>query len=202
MHSNAPAPAPPTAALTLLGRLRRLAAYFTGQKAAWGLAAVASVVAGFTEPLIPALMKPLLDRGFTQGHLQLWIVPVAIMGIFAVRGLAQFASQYALAQIANEGMILLRKALFRRLLSAEMALFSRQSASALSNTVVYEVQTGSTLLVQALLGMSRDGVTLVALLFYLLAAELFIGFRLRRVPRATAALPAGAAAARASGPGA
>jgi subfamily B ATP-binding cassette protein MsbA len=168
MHPNDPAPAPADAPLSLLGRLRRLAAYFTGQKAAWGLAAVASVVAGFTEPLIPALMKPLLDRGFTQGHLQLWIVPAAIMGIFAVRGLAQFASQYALAQIANEGMILLRKALFRRLLSAEMALFSRQSASALSNTVVYEVQTGSTLLVQALLGLSRDGVTLVALLFYLL----------------------------------
>jgi subfamily B ATP-binding cassette protein MsbA len=58
--------------------------------------------------------------------------------------------------------------LFERLLSAEMALFSRQSASALSNTVVYEVQTGATLLVQALMGISRDGFTLVALLGYLL----------------------------------
>ncbi|MBX9833317.1 MAG: ATP-binding cassette domain-containing protein, partial [Burkholderiaceae bacterium] len=36
------------------------------------------------------------------------------------------------------------------------------------NTVVYEVQTGATLLVQALLGLSRDGFTLVALLVYLL----------------------------------
>jgi subfamily B ATP-binding cassette protein MsbA len=43
-----------------------------------------------------------------------------------------------------------------------MGLFSRQSASTLSNTVVYEVQTGATLLVQALLGISRDGFTLVA----------------------------------------
>ncbi len=49
-----------------------------------------------------------------------------------------------------------------------MGLFTRQSASALSNTVVYEVQTGFTSLVQALVGLSRDGFTLVALLGYLL----------------------------------
>jgi general nucleoside transport system permease protein len=46
---------------------------------------------------------------------------------------------------------------------------------------------------------SVSGLFQGALLFYLLAAELFIGFRLRRVHRATAALPAAAAAARASG---
>jgi subfamily B ATP-binding cassette protein MsbA len=65
-------------------------------------------------------------------------------------------------------MLLLRKALFERVLAAEMGLFGRQSASALSNTVVYEVQNGSNLLVQALLGLSRDGFTLIALLGYLL----------------------------------
>jgi subfamily B ATP-binding cassette protein MsbA len=58
--------------------------------------------------------------------------------------------------------------LFERLLGAELALFARQSASALSNTVVYEVQTGAMLLVQALLGLTRDGFTLVALLGYLI----------------------------------
>lgn len=172
--ANDPAtPAPdatahPATPPTLLGRLRRLATYFGLHKAAWTLAIFATVVAAVTEPLIPALMKPLLDRGFTQGRLSLWAVPVAVIGLFAVRGLAQFASQYALAQIANEGMIALRRDLFNRLLQAEMALFSRQSASALSNTVVYEVQTGATLVVQALLGLSRDGFTMVALLGYLL----------------------------------
>ena len=95
-------------------------------------------------------------------------VPLAIMGVFLVRGCAQFVSQYALTRIANEGMLILRQALFARLLAADMALFTRQSASTLSNTVVYEVQTGATLLVQALLGLSRDGFTLLALLGYLL----------------------------------
>ncbi|MBV7454615.1 lipid A export permease/ATP-binding protein MsbA [Acidovorax sp. sif1233] len=159
-------PPPPAASLTT--RLQRLSVYFGNQRMAWSLAVVATLVGAVTEPLIPALLQPLLDRGFTQGTLQLWMVPLAILGVFFVRGVAQFVGQYALARIANEGMLTLRQSLFDRVLAAEMGLFSRQSASTLSNTVVYEVQTGATLLVQALLGVSRDGFTLVALLAYLL----------------------------------
>ena len=39
--------------------------------------------------------------------------------------------QYALARVTNDGMMVLRRAMFARLLNAEMGLFSRQSASAL-----------------------------------------------------------------------
>ncbi len=143
-------------------------AWFGGSRRWWAIGIVTAMVAALTEPLMPALMKPLLDRGFTQGQLALWMVPAFIILLFAVRGVAQFVSQYALARIANEGMQRLRRVLFDRLLVAELGLFTRQSASALSNTVVYEVQTGGVLLVQALLGLSRDGFTVIALLFYLL----------------------------------
>ncbi len=153
---------------TLRSRVSRLSVYFGHQRLAWSLAIAATLLGAVTEPLIPALLKPLLDRGFTQGSLSLWVIPLAIMGVFLVRGAAQFVGQYALTRIANEGMLILRKTLFERLLAADMALFSRQSASTLSNTVVYEVQTGATLLVQALMGLSRDGFTLLALLGYLL----------------------------------
>ncbi len=154
--------------------------WFGGSRRWWALGIVSALVAALTEPLMPALLKPLLDRGFTRGQLALWMVPVAVILLFAVRGLAQFVSQYALARIANEGMQQLRRVMFERLLAAELALFSRQSASALSNTVVYEVQTGAMLLVQALLGLSRDGFTLIALLAYLVYLNwkltLIVGF--------------------------
>ena len=173
MHATAPPASKATASPSqppekLWDRLRRLSLYFGNQRPIWVLAIVATLLGAITEPLIPALLKPLLDRGFTQGSLALWVVPLAIMGIFALRGAAQFVGQYALTRIANEGMLILRQTLFARLLAADMGLFSRQSASMLSNTVVYEVQTGATLLVQALMGLSRDGFTLVALLGYLL----------------------------------
>jgi len=158
----------PTPPLSMRQRLQRLAPYFGGRRWTWVLAVFAMLAGAATEPMIPALLKPLLDSGFTDGSLQLWLVPVAIMGVFLLRGIAQFVGQYALARIANEGMLSLRHALFDRLLAADMALFSRHSASSLSNTVVYEVQTGSTLLVQAMMGLSRDSFTLIALLGYLL----------------------------------
>ncbi len=148
-------------------RMLRLWPYFGRQRASWVLAILATLVAASTEPLIPALFKPLLDEGFSQNALPLWMVPTAVIGIFAVRGAAFFISQYALARISNDGMQALRDALFQRLIHAEMSLFSKQSASALSNTLVYEVQTGANQLISALLGLSRDGFTLVALVAYL-----------------------------------
>lgn len=161
------APLDATVRAPLMRRLSRLMTWFGESRRWWTIGVVAAMIAALTEPLMPALLKPLLDRGFSRGQLALWTVPVVLISLFAVRGLAQFVSQYALARIANEGMQRLRRVLFDRVLAAELALFSRQSASALSNTVVYEVQTGAMLLVQALLGLSRDGFTLVALLFYL-----------------------------------
>ena len=154
--------------LSYLKRMRRLWTYFGKQRGVWALAVLATGVAAATEPLIPALFKPLLDEGFAENSLPLWWVPAAVIGIFLVRGLAFFVSQYALSRIANDGMQALREALFKRLIQAEMSLFSQQSASALSNTLVYEVQTGATQLISALLGLSRDGFTLIALITYLL----------------------------------
>jgi subfamily B ATP-binding cassette protein MsbA len=148
-------------------RLARLMTWFGGSRQWWAAGLIGALMAAITEPLMAALLKPLLDRGFNRGQLQLWIVPAAVLLLFAVRGIAQFISQYALSRIANEGMQRLRRVLFERLMGAELALFTRQSASALSNTVVYEVQTGAMLLVQALLGLTRDGFTLIALLGYL-----------------------------------
>jgi subfamily B ATP-binding cassette protein MsbA len=154
--------------LSYLNRMRRLWPYFGNQRGIWALAVLATVVAAATEPLIPALFKPLLDEGFAENSLPLWVVPAAVIGIFLVRGMAFFVSQYALARIANDGMEALREALFKRLIQAEMSIFSKQSASALSNTLVYEVQTGATQLISALLGLSRDGFTLIALVTYLM----------------------------------
>ena len=154
--------------LSYLKRMRRLWPYFGKQRGVWALAFLATLVAAATEPLIPALFQPLLDDGFAEKKLPLWSVPAAIIGIFLVRGMAFFVSQYALARIANDGMQALREALFKRLTQAEMSIFSQQSASALSNTLVYEVQTGATQLISALLGLSRDGFTLLALVAYLM----------------------------------
>ena len=85
-------------------RLLRAVTLFRGQRKALLTASAAVVVTAACEPLIPALLKPLLDRGFQDGTVQLWTVPVFILGLFAVRGLAHFLAQYSLAYAANNAM--------------------------------------------------------------------------------------------------
>ncbi len=150
-------------------RLLRVWPYFSSvrTRSAWTLAVVATIFASATEPFVPALLKPLLDRGFQKDGLDLWIVPVSLLLLFAVRGLSGFVAQYALAEVTNEGLQQLRKSMFDKLLSAKLSLFSDQTSSAISNTVVYEVYNGSVILNNALLKLARDVLTLLALVGYL-----------------------------------
>ena len=59
----------PVRTASLLVRMRRFTPYFGSFPGTWLLVAFSALVAAATEPLIPALLKPLLDRGFQQGSL-------------------------------------------------------------------------------------------------------------------------------------
>jgi subfamily B ATP-binding cassette protein MsbA len=153
---------------SLLQRFARLAPYLKTGRLGLVAAVLGAMVGAATEPLIPALMQPLLDQGFTGRQLPLWMVPAAIVGLFAVRGAAGFVAQYGLVWTANRAVLQLREQMFQRLLGSAPSLFTRQSASSLTNTIVYEVQNGTMQLVSSLLTLVKDSLTLVALLAYLM----------------------------------
>ena len=157
----------PPRKLTMWRRIARVWPYFKGSRAGWAVAIGATVVASATEPFVPALLKPLLDRGFQRDSLSLWIVPATLMLLFTIRGLSGFLAQFALAKVTNDGLLELRKAMFGKLLSARLTLFADQSSSAIANTVVYEVFNGSSLLINAIMKLTRDVLTLLALIGYL-----------------------------------
>jgi len=149
-------------------RLKSIWPFFKAKRFAWVLAVAATVVASLTEPMIPALLQPLLDKGFNKVDFNLWIVPATLLLLFGIRGLAGFVAQYALAVFTNAGLFQLRQAMFQKLLTAGLPLFSRQSSSSLTNTLVYEVYNGSALLTNAFMGLVKDSFTLLALVGYLL----------------------------------
>ena len=155
------------AASGLRARLKRLLPFFGAQRGTWALVAAGAVVGAATEPMIPALLQPLLDRGFQAGQLEIWTVPVALLLLFGVRGLAGYVSQLGLTKITNHGLKAMRRAMFDKILVSRLSLFTDQTSSALSNTVVYEVQTGSVMLVNSFLSLTRNALTLLALTTYL-----------------------------------
>jgi ATP-binding cassette, subfamily B, bacterial MsbA len=149
-------------------RFARLVPYFGQPKSAWIIAFLAVAIAACTEPMIPAALKPLLDRGFTKGRLQVWIIPVTLIALFGVRGIAGFVAEMAVTKVTSKGLMQLRQAMFSKVLDAKFGLFADKNSSELANTVVYEVNSGSTLLVNSLMALVRDTVTLIALVGYLL----------------------------------
>ncbi|MEO8060215.1 MAG: lipid A export permease/ATP-binding protein MsbA [Burkholderiales bacterium] len=165
--------------LPFKARLQRITPYFKGSRNGFILAFVGAAIGAATEPAIPQLLKQLLDTGFQAGKLPLWLVPVAIIGLFALRGVAGFVSQYGLAWAANRSTLALRQAMFERLLNAQPAVFSQHTASSLVNTLSFEIQGGANQLVYSVQSLVRDSLTVVALLIYLLwqnwQLTLFVG---------------------------
>jgi len=130
------------------------------------LVAMAFVAAAETS--IPALMKPLLDRGFT-GELnnKLWQVPVFLVGLAIVRSMAQFLSSYLLTRVINSVLLKLREQMFQSLLHASTTFFQKNSVSNLINAVVFEVNNVLTLMGGMLISLVRDSLTVIGLMGYL-----------------------------------
>jgi len=131
------------------------------------LVAMAFVAAAETS--IPALMKPLLDRGFTgQLNSKLWQIPVFLVGLAIVRSMAQFLSNYLLTRVINLVLLKLREQMFQTLLHASTAFFQKNSASNLINAVVFEVNNVLTVMGGMLISLVRDSLTVVGLMGYLI----------------------------------
>ena len=157
-----------TQSRTLGQRLSRCWGQFKTPVHAWIVAVLGMVAVSITEPLVPALLKPLLDKGFVAGGLDVWMVPISLLGIFLIRGAGSFTSQIALAKVANVGALRLRIRLFEKLQTGQPALFQKETFSTINNTMTSEIQHGSSLMVMGLTTLGRDSMTLIALLAYLL----------------------------------
>ncbi len=130
---------------------------------------LAMAVVAAAETSIPALMKPLLDRGFTgQLNSKLWQVPVFLVGLALVRSLAQFLSNYLLTRVINSVLLKLRTQMFQTLLNASTTFFQKNSASTLINGVVFEVNNVLSVMGGMLISLVRDSLTVVGLMGYLI----------------------------------
>lgn len=165
MQPNSPATRQPT----FFSRLYRVWPYFSQSKGVWALLILCTLFVAACEPVLPALMKPLLDHGFAANKdFNLWLVPVVVILLFGLRGLAGYIADLALVTITSRGIFHLRRDLFAHMLDARLTLFSEQSASSLTNTIVYEITSGTQNLVSTLMSTVRDILTLLALMGYLL----------------------------------
>ena len=161
---------------SLKQRLARITPYFRdNSRAALGLAAGAMVVAAATEPMIPFILKRLLNSGFKDtGGLPIWSIPLAIVVLFVIRGISWWVSSYGLTKASQNAVLAVRAHLFSHMMRAGPPLFTRNTASSLTNNIVYEIQQCSNLLMGSLQILVRDSLT--ALFF--VASLIYLNWRL------------------------
>ncbi|NIF55422.1 MULTISPECIES: lipid A export permease/ATP-binding protein MsbA [Burkholderiaceae] len=132
-------------------------------------AIVAMAVSAGTDAAIPALLKPLLDKGFGSHAIDKtkWLVPVAVIGLALIRGVSQYASGYLLAYVSNKILLELRLKMFDRMIHTSVAFFQRETASTVINAIVFEVNQILNVLLSVMVTLVRDSLTVIFLLGYL-----------------------------------
>jgi subfamily B ATP-binding cassette protein MsbA len=135
----------------------------------FALTLAATVLAAATEPLFPALMKPLLDKGFGQGGND-WLawLPLAIIGIFVLRGVAGFFASYGMSWVSNRVITDLRQLMFERLMRLPTSYFDAHASSVPATRIAYDVNGVAAAATSTLTVLIRDSLSVLGLVAWLL----------------------------------
>jgi len=148
----------------------RLLSYVRPYAKAFALAVLGMIAAAATEPLLPALMQPLLDRGFGPSTRTIppLLFAAGIVGVFVLRGFLSFSSSYLLAWVGNRVVLDLRAAMFARLVRFPAHYFDDHSSGALLSKVAYDVNGVTSAATSVLTVAVQDSIKVVGLLGFLL----------------------------------
>ena len=138
----------------------------------WGMIAVgipSMVVMAVTEPVLPILLKLMLDgTSVKPDHELLPLVPLVVMVFFAMRGIASYFSRYALHWVNGRLVADLREALFERLLMLPACYYADHSSKDLVASVISDTSRSVDAATTAVAALARDGLTIIALLAWML----------------------------------
>ena len=133
------------------------------------LSLLGTAAAALTEPLIPALIQPLLDGSFVEKDPHsIRLMPILLVVVFIVRGITGFIGSVAMNWVAHKVVMDLRTALFERLLTLPTRYFDDHSAGNLLSRLTYDVTQVMNATTQALITVVKDGLTVIGLLGWML----------------------------------
>jgi ATP-binding cassette, subfamily B, bacterial MsbA len=154
--------------MKLPAHFTRLVRMLPQYKGRLSLALIGMILTAATEPALAAMMRLLLDKGFTgETAFSLWLVPGFVIGIFAVRGFSTFMTNYMLAWVSTRLLNRLRQHMFERLLDVPLGFYAETSVGRVINSMMFEVQQIIDMLRNVFTSMIRDTLTVAGLLGYL-----------------------------------
>lgn len=155
--------------MSLSPYFKRLLAMLPPYKGRLALALLGMVVTAATEPLLAAMMKVLLDTGFSKTPaFSYWMVPVGLIGIFVMRGASTFLTTYMMTWVTTRLLNDLRQMMFNRILDVPLSFYNKSPIGKVINSMMFEVQQIVDMLKNVTTSVVRDSLTVIGLLSYLL----------------------------------
>ncbi|MDD3883951.1 MAG: lipid A export permease/ATP-binding protein MsbA [Gallionella sp.] len=125
-------------------------------------------VAAATEPLLPALLKPMLDGTFVhKDDTVIRLAPFFIVAIFLVRGVATFISTYAINWVGNKVVMDLRDEMFGKLLSLPTRYYDDHATGNLISKLTFDVTQVTAAATTVVTIVVRDSIIIAGLLGWL-----------------------------------
>ena len=122
-----------------------------------------------TEPFFAAMMKPLIDGSFVdKDEAVVRSMPVFLIVIFLVRGIAGFLNDYSLSWVGRRVVADLRRVMFEHLLRLPTAYYDAHGSGYILAKLTYNVENVASAATSAVTTLVRDGATVIGLMGYML----------------------------------
>jgi subfamily B ATP-binding cassette protein MsbA len=148
---------------------RRLLGYAKPYWRPFSVSIVGMLIYAATEPIFAAMMQPLLDGSFVDRDINVVrAMPVVLVALFIVRGLAGFVNTYFLKWVGRRVVADLRQEMFDHLMRAPTRYYDNNSSGQILSKFTYNVENVASATTSALTTLVRDGFTVIGLMAYML----------------------------------
>jgi subfamily B ATP-binding cassette protein MsbA len=148
---------------------RRLLGYLRPHKGMFAVGVLGMVIFAATDAGWAAFVKFFLDGTFVDKDPRMvWLVPLALIGIFILRGVGDFLQTYCPGLVGRKIVKTLRAEIFDRFVNLPVAYFDANTAGVLLSKLTYNTEQVATATTDSITVFVRDTLTIVGLISYLL----------------------------------
>lgn len=130
------------------------------------LSVILLIVSAFADTSLIALLRPLLDKGFTMNDKDfLFMAPIYILGLVFLRGVANYGYSVFLAFVSGKIVMKIRQKLFNHFVDAPVSYYDKNSTGRLLSRIIYDTDQVAASSSDALITIIRESAFICGLFY-------------------------------------
>ena len=148
--------------------IRRLARAVAPHKGVMAISLLAMMAAAALEPVLPALLKPLVDQSLiAKDTTAMWQVPLFLLLAFLGKGIAEYVANVSSQWVANQAIHELRQQVFAHQMRLPLSTHMQETQARMLSRLLYDIPQVGAALSSAWVIVIRDILVIVGLMAYL-----------------------------------